>query len=281
MVMLFASLLILFYLQKPSYAEGLFVRGWNSHVTVAISPEVAVDLGKGNFSYKFTLNNSRESAQEIQGFIVITDQACFNLGAPKCWVVSGPKPYRHPRLPPMVEWYAAGFLEDRDHNRSSPPPSPFNVKPGNSLSDFSFESKSLPGIVDYCVDGYARLLTTEEQPEGSFPPGYTYLDDLFKGKTVGPVKVNNMSPSELVDRLLILLDESEKVGWLTVPLVKSKLSLQLREIKAHLSDSVKAVKESISLLVAEIDTQRGKAINENGWALLKSNTEFLYYQIEK
>lgn len=179
----------------------------------------------------------------------------------------------------MAGWFASwGDLPEGnvvpDHDNVDP--SPYNIKPGNSLSGFSFESKSPPGVVEFLAGGFARLLTTEEEPESSFPPGHSVFDDFFKGKTIGPVAVTDSSADGLIDRLISLKDSMSGYGWITNQGIINSLNVKLNAAKESIAKgNNKTASNQLNAFINELEAQKGKQVNENAWALLKANAEFL------
>lgn len=257
-------------------------------VNVKILPEIAYKISSGKFQYKYLVISSKSSLQEVKEIIITSiGEVSAKIATPEGWEFvpfDGP---RHPSIPPMVQWYAGwGDLPEgkkiKGHTDGTPSPTPFQIKPGQFLDGFFMECNELPGIVDFYAEGYTRLLTVEEDPESSLPPNYTFLDDLFKGKTIGPVPLLNKSPEVLVDRLITLNEEVIKYEWIKNSAVTKKLGARLEAVKDGIfkSDS-KGAKDQLSLFIADLDTQKGKEIQENAWALLRANAEYLISLIEK
>lgn len=255
--------------------------GRYSKVDVSIAPEISILSSSGNFTYKLTINSSHKSLQEIMDFLLVTSESNLNSSCPLGWEISLGE--THPALPKMIRWGSGwGDLPEGkiipDHDYVDP--SPFNIKPGESLSGFSFESKSLPGIVDFYAAGYAKLLTTEEEPESTFPPGHTFLDDLFKGTTIGPVGVSDTSPGGLIDRLILLKDETPKYNWITNQGILNSLNVKLKAAKESIArGNKKAAVNQLEAFIRELEAQKGKHVDPNAWALLKSNAEYLIFKL--
>lgn len=252
--------------------------GRYSRVDVSIAPEISISSSVGNFLYKFNVISSSKSFQEVRRFLLETTEKYSNVIAPQGWEIIS-LGVVHSALSKMIWWKSGwGDLPEGkiipDHDYVDP--SPFNIKPGQSLSGFSFESNSPPGIVDFYAAGYARLLTTEEEPESTFPPGHTFLDDLFKGKTIGPVAVADKTPRGLIDRLITLKDETPKYNWITNQGILNSLNVKLNAAKESIAKgNNKTAVNQLNAFINELDAQKGKQVNENAWALLRANAEYL------
>lgn len=245
-------------------------------VSVFTIPTVTYNSIGGKFLYEYTVLSTNASIQEVWAFSVILNERYSNVVKPAGWEVFKPK---NPKLPNMVDWAAVGG-NSYIPSHSNVDPSPFQIKPGSSLSGFSFESPSLPGVVNFFAEGFTKL---PEFPKGMVekrPPGYNRLDDVFKSMTIGPVFVGDTSINSLIDRLITLKDSMPSYNWITNQGIINSLNAKLDSAKSSLlRGNFKTAKNQLNAFINELDVQKGKHVNENAWALLKANAEYLLTKI--
>ncbi len=258
------TILLAFEYEKPNKIDLLVI------------PNIAVNSSTVNLIYNYTVVSTNKSIQDVWTFTILTDEVYSNVRQPNGW--RNHKSVQ-PEMPKMVDWAASwGDLPEGKviPNHSNIDPSPFNIKPGNSLSRFSFESSSLPGVVTFYSEGFVQPPEVVGEPTEDALPPYEFGDDAFRGTTIGPVAVINTSPNGLIDRLITLKDSMPSYGWITNQGIINGLNVKLNAAKASiLKGNNKVAVNQLNAFINELDAQKGKQVNENAWALLKANAEFI------
>lgn len=125
----------------------------NARVNVSLS----FDPTSGLYRYGYTVRNDASSAQEVTSFAIDFTPPVSNIARPDGW--SG----RKPLLDRSTMYWSAQRVANpgRVTNDARVPPSIVQIKPGASLSGFSFQSPKPPGLVRYYAIGY---IPPEAQP---------------------------------------------------------------------------------------------------------------------
>jgi len=248
-----------------------------NRIDVFVSPKIEYNSSSGQFSYFYSLTSMATSIQDVRFFSVLTDRFYPHANSPRGWEDYKSTPIG---LPPMVYWAAGwGDLPEGkmvpDHGGIDP--SPFNIKPGSTLDGFSFESKEPPGVATFYSGGFVKVPDVIEEPiEGEPHPPREFGVDAFQGKTVGPVVVTDNSLGGLINRLISLKDSMPSFGWVTNQGIITSLNVKLSAANESIAKGHnKAAVNQLNAFINELDAQKGKQVNENAWALLKANAEFL------
>lgn len=230
----------------------------------------------GRIEYGYTIKSSTQSLQDIRRFrlqakIRITEMDM--VAAPGWFVGEGSS----------VEPVDEGVIDDISWNGEG---LATLIKPGRELTGFKVTIESLPGIVDFHVQGH----TDKDMAEASAlsQEDIDMVGDLqdpwrgnsFRGKTIGPNRVPEVIVlPDLIDRLISLKHQSVFLGWISGPgsdgIVKS-LDDKLDAAKASIARGQnKAASNQMSAFINELQAQRGKRLNDNAFFLLKVNAEFV------
>jgi len=160
-----------------------------NQVTVKVVSNVTFDPLAKLFTYSYLVSNGLGSAQDIDSFSLDFAPPIANIANPSGWVhgmVFGRS---------TVGWDAgeAGTLAPGAPDSGEVTPSLVQIKPGQSLGGFSFQSPKSPGPVKYFVSGFVAIPaqadeeaaeTLMEQCVGSFGD---VIDQSVVGTTQGPV----------------------------------------------------------------------------------------------
>ncbi|HXH83400.1 MAG TPA: hypothetical protein VNN07_10775 [Candidatus Tectomicrobia bacterium] len=135
------------------------------------------------------MSNSAASPQEIWFFALQLNGEIQNPGAPPGWSVFVN------RDRPIVSWGATeiGQLPPEHVDDGNIVPSPFQIKPGQTLGGFSFQSPDPPAGNRFFVEGFTKLPAVTEDV-GELPRGGEELEDFtmpsVSGMTVSPSRVS-------------------------------------------------------------------------------------------
>ncbi len=161
---------------------------------VKVRVEVAVSLDPATqlFTYQYTVFNDPSSEQEIDEFAIEFTPPISEVTRPRGWIdgffgegTSDPS---------VLSWYAfenAPLAPDIPDTGQILPPL-FGIKPGNSLSGFSFKSPNPPGRVTFYVTGFAPLPAAKTEAEAESllelcpEVSGTFFDLAVRGTTQGP-----------------------------------------------------------------------------------------------
>ncbi len=165
--------------------------GWigPGEVRVTSTSNVSYDPDLGLYTYEYKFTNEADSLLDVDSISLLTDATVLNIVVPAGWDslttsnVDGDS---------VVSFYAGVTKSD------IPPdfvdvgqlfPSPHDIKPGQSLGGFSFQSADPPDFVEFEATGFTQapksgidVPETETGDESDLPD----YDAPFKGKTRGP-----------------------------------------------------------------------------------------------
>jgi len=240
-----------------------------------LTAKVSYKAKQNIFAYRYTVANGKAAKQSIWLLRVsMPDEGLANdLSAPEGWFKPG-------YTPKGLGWNATLRTQAFVTWASQPP---FHVAPGRKEKGFAFSSTgSLPGIVDYYVEGYAPppRFNPGGAPSGPIP-GY---DDLTPygpgvvGRTVGPVKPPApLIPAVFVDYLITITEEATQLGWIRGKDTKRDLIADLKSAKAALlrGDTKVARKQLKELLEGFDQDGDDEEITTEGVALLRYNVRYL------
>ncbi len=167
-------------------------------------------------------------------------------------------------------------------------PEKARIVPGATLAGFeATATASLPGIVDYYAEGYARppLLPPGKVPPGPIP-GYddvTAYGPGVVGRTLGPVSLDNpFSPDEFLDHPISLKDEAVELDWIRHAGFIQGLDARLEAVNiALLAQRDNIARDTLRALLGELEQQRGRAVASEAYGLLKDNIEYLLLHLVK
>ena len=269
----------LFLLLIPIYS---FAYEKRDKIDVSILPVIQFDTVAMKFVYKYTLQSSERSQQEVNRLLINTSGAHSNAASPLGWRFKDTSRVRQ-IFRPFAAWHAGwgnhpnGKLVPSHGNVEG---TPYQVKPGQTLSGYSVESMNPPGVVDFFAYGFRKLRTVEEAEANPYPVGHSSLDDAFRGKTIGPVIVTDTSSGGLIDRLIVLKDSMPGFGWITNQGIINSLNAKLSAAKGSIArGNHKTASDQLNAFINELNAQKGKQVNATAWALLRANAEFLIHKL--
>lgn len=228
-----------------------------NRIDARVSAKVLHKPKENIFTYRYTVVNGKTAVQSIWHLQINMpdDGLVQQMSGPAGWFEPGFSPKGlgwNPQLRAVafVSWGAPAKAE---------------IASGKSENGFAFTSvNSLPGIVDYYVEGYAPAPSF---PAGGAPsgpiPGY---DDLTPygpgvvGRTVGPVMPPTpLIPAVFVDYLIGMVEEAARLGWIDGKESRQSLLIDLKEAKAALlRGDTKAARKRLK------DALNGVRVGEHG-----------------
>lgn len=153
-----------------------------SQVDVSVESDVQFDAAAGLYTYGFVVTNGPAAPQEVQTFVVGADAEILNVQSPEGW--DGLTVSQKPRL----AWFAIGFLDNTippEEDDGNVFPSDFNIKPGQSLGGFSFQSPEGPRAVTFFAQGFAKAPQADSEDDFDDTVFPTFEENSFEGTTIG------------------------------------------------------------------------------------------------
>lgn len=135
-------------------------------------------------------------------------------------------------------------------------------------------SDELPNVNDVFGDEDASTGLGVENPEAM-----NQASSGFRTVAVGPdVLPDDLSNKALVDRLIGLKDQIAGMGWIKDPGTVTSLNKKLASARKALDRwfvGKRNAREILRSFNQELEAQRGKHVDENAYALLRANADYL------
>lgn len=151
-----------------------------SGVVVHAVANVFFNPSDGLYTYQYSFSNDFGSTLEVSSLqIPLHGSNATNIKMPQGWsaqtwgtnVALSFTATEIPNVP-------ANYVDDGNLL-----PSPYQIKSGQSLSGFSFQSADPPAQIDFLAQGFQKLMVLSDTGE---PPADSF-DDSFTGVTTGPI----------------------------------------------------------------------------------------------
>jgi len=162
-------------------------------LTASVKANVTFDGTNSLYTYTYEISSATTSQQEVWFFALEFSGNITNVTSPPGWSFA----VHDDR--PIVSWAATqiGPLPPDFVDDGNVVPSPFQIKPGQSLGGFTFQSPDPPNTVRFFAQGFTKLpqvtSDVEELPQGGQEiPDFT--DDSFIGTSVGPTRAAGTPP---------------------------------------------------------------------------------------
>ena len=160
-----------------------------NRVNVTVNVAVSFDSATNLFTYSYTVASASTSEQDVHNFALDFAGPVSNVTRPVGWTNSAFS------FRPTLHWFAsdAAPLAPGVPDRGQIPPALSQIKPGNSLSGFAFESPNPPGPVNFYVLGFVDVSVASSEAEAetfvaSCPETFGgFFDVAVRGQTQGPI----------------------------------------------------------------------------------------------
>jgi hypothetical protein len=155
-----------------------------NQVNVSVAATTVYDQNTGLFTYNYTLTNFSGALLEVDSFVVpLRLTSIVNVQSPPGW-----ESVLHSDGS-MINWCACsenGFTEPAGYVQDGRGlPSKFQIKPGQTLSGFSFQSAFPPSAGEFYAGGWVPVfIEGVDFPEGQEPPRAAFPNNLFRGALV-------------------------------------------------------------------------------------------------
>ena len=273
-----------------------------NQIVVKITSNIFFQSSPADFHYNYTLISSSNSIQNIESWVLEAHDSGISLldiSFPNKWLSFGViHPARHNPFSiygPQngIIWFSFSSADD--------------LPPGKSLSGFQFVTTALPGIVRSWTQGDHPLPSVPESAAQATcgPPDPYSSDDNVILKTVGPdILPKNLTPVQLLTRLISLKEQAFQLGWITNAGVANSLDKKLEEVKkkikeGHLQTAGNILRSFVLDLEAQHqkeepeneegqkqeqekeEEQSHKHVTDNAYYLLKPNAEFILLKLKE
>ncbi|MFO0779770.1 MAG: hypothetical protein U0223_19435 [Nitrospira sp.] len=177
-------------LHTPSEAEILVPVIPTNQVDVTVTADVTFDAATQLYTYAYTVTSLPTSRQDIDSFYIEFNGEVLNVKSPRGW---DDFPFS---MQPIMSWAAIevptesippGYVDD-----GSLIPSPFQIKPGQTLGGFSLQSPSPPQAVKFYAKGFAQIPTATNEDDFNDITIPVFPDDSKAGVTLGPRRTDNV-----------------------------------------------------------------------------------------
>jgi hypothetical protein len=188
----------------------------HNKLSVVTTPVVSYDASSKLYTYSYSFKNSAQSPQEIS----MLSLAFSNDRIPQIVNVKSPVGWSY--LPATdrnaVLWGATemgpvptGYVDDGNIL-----PSPYQIKPGQALSGFSFQSSSPPDVATFFAQGFSPLPSAAEIDDSASDAEKDYMADSYVGATTAPAGIlATQSGAPSVDGFLVI--EMPKTDFVVTP----------------------------------------------------------------
>jgi hypothetical protein len=156
-----------------------------NNVLVQPVADVTYDGGTGLYTYRYSFTSDASSPLEVAVIMIpLNGSSVLNVVAPRGWT-SGVW-----RDGSVLDFEATEIAPDWVDDGKLPP-SPFQIKAGQTLSGFSFQSPDPPDFIDFHAQGFTQLpvlgVDVEEiEDRGVKLPSPLDPAESFKARTTGP-----------------------------------------------------------------------------------------------
>jgi len=267
-VCLFVLVFVLFNPSSTLCQDTIWV--WTYPSAADLSAEVmsAVNIGAGNYTYSYTVENSSLSVQSLESLFIEFKSAVNGLHTPSNWFVL------MSRTRQAIMWFSEDSLS--------------NILPSNNLAGYNVNSQGLPTIFPFYIRGHAFIPIFEEgAPDNTI--GGDVFENSFKGRTLGPrTPPTPFVALDFLDTLISMAEEALSLGWIEET-YSEKIMNDLNDAREKIEESPEDAKEILEALIPYIiddgcdwappDPSQYHLTSE-GCALLRYNLEYLIEQIE-
>lgn len=233
--------------------------------------KASVNYKEGKYTYIYKLSNKEQSLRELYTFSISTQSEVHNVQVPnQAWSGS------YIKWMEKVRW-------SQIHSESDT----LGTLPGENIpGEFTFESKSVPGLTIANSSSYHRLGNTKDEgPSGRMR---VKIDSLLNAseyveiKTIGPKRtpevINN---KKLLDKIRYYLRFSCDTTWIKNRENCNELDAELKKAQMELKrENLTIAQEHLRLFLDKLDKMNQKQISSEAYGLLFYNGQYVSNTIE-
>ncbi|MDO8637589.1 MAG: hypothetical protein Q7R34_15380, partial [Dehalococcoidia bacterium] len=171
----------------PAHGEVIVPPIPGNQLAIDVQPQVTRDPNTQIYTYSYSVSNRPSSLQEMSFFAVefAPGTEILNPVAPPGWDFGVHKDQ------PIASWAAVdiGQLPPDYIDDGNVPPSPFDVKPGETKGAFSFQTFAAPAQGRFYAQGFTKLPQVSGDAEELTEAGFVQLpftEDSYTGFTTTP-----------------------------------------------------------------------------------------------
>lgn len=243
-----------------------------------VKPEMQVfvsfDTSTSTYTYTYQIKNLVGARQLLKGIYVKHLSAVFDATAPA----------------PSNEWNMGEYQNKGIWSWAKTRGAVHGIPAGEGVTGASFKSKGLPTIVDSQFSGQRRgqyIIPGDETPDDidkSFDRVYAKLQaqypdkwaDTVKQKTVGPVDLpTTFNAASFIQTLITLVNQSRTRGWIDNDGIANSLRAKLNTANSKVTGDSKTAKNVLGAFLSEVQSQNGKHLSSEAYALLFFNGKYL------
>jgi Dockerin type I domain len=193
-----------------------------NQLTVSVRATTSFDQTTGLYTYSYIVFNSPNSAEAVEDFAIelggLVTPDIMNPASPTGWTF-GVHSDR-----PIVSWAATDAAGVSPDPSGGNPPSPFQIKPGQQLAGFTFQSHTARGPVTYYALGYVKGPVAvpgdlDDEHDSQSVPEFTQAG--INGTTIGPVSTAVRGSPSVRDFVVVASPKSGSI-------LASPVSVQLK-----------------------------------------------------
>jgi hypothetical protein len=213
----------------------------------------------GIFEYTYSITNYQESEQSIAQYYLICDTEITRVSSPMDWIF-----YNNKNAMKMV--WGAGKISSQ-------------ILPGESKSGFLLLSPGLPVIRTYLCRSYVVPATLEIEPDST--ENNLVSQNCKKGQTIAPRStIADYSPLDFIDSLIVMVRNSEELGWISGQEIEKKYESNLSSIKSQIEHQLFfEARSTIGSLLNEIRLDSNNALSVEAYTILRYNSKYLLDQL--
>jgi len=150
----------------------------------------------------------------------------------------------------------------------------YQIKPGNGLDNFTYDTYGLPIISKTYLRGFNYNLYQGDE-------NYTKVDDYLNNSVIVTTVAASDPPSPFIpinflDTLINYTDSSYSLGWITNQTTANKYDSLFTSAKTQLQqNNNNAAKTTLQTVLQEVDIDSTNNLTSEAYALLRYNTEYL------
>jgi hypothetical protein len=232
-----------------------------------LTATVKASVMRGNdgvYSYAYTWTNDARSKQKIAFIGLCDSDSSAAFSAPPPWQVILTGPGVGP------EWNC-----DLNHKG--------HIRPGQSCAGFEINSRHLPGIVAFYVQGYTDPPDWIEHEEAFTDQALrdNMLNNSVKVHTVGPqIPAGSLDRLGLADTLVSCARQCRAFTWITTQATADKYIGYVSTARTQLQTNDNAgARTTLQSVLHDVDQDSSTTLTSEAYALIRYNTEYLLAHI--
>lgn len=214
-------------------------------IAVTLTPRTTYSKTTQAVTYNYTLKSDRSSVQSVWAFAIKYDSPVFDGHSQGYW--------------------DAWSFDEEPFFKFNAMDEPYRLKPGTTISGFSFSSKGLPAVQTYHAQGDAPMPEIpEDTPEGFNEKEFAIATDFFhnsvKAHTVGPAAITTAAPApDIIAFMLAQIKAVTELGWIDNRGIENELEKKLEGALAAVNKGkTKTTRNKLKAFLHDVREKSGK-----------------------